>query len=556
MNTTPRSCWSGAARPFHPFGWGLFMLLSALLLALPFPASAAPGDLDPSFDGDGKVLTDFRGFEEANALVVQPDGKLVAAGYSATIDGSAFALARYNPDGSLDKRFGDRGHVVTPFGQRDFAVALVVQTDGKLVAAGGKDLFTGRSDFALARYNPNGSLDRRFGDAGRVVTDLGRHDIPIALVLQPDGKLVLLGRTTGGTTLVRYSPDGRLDASFGVSGVVVTEARSAGALILQPDGKLVLGARPLARFNVDGTLDTSFGVGGFTFGSTAFPLTFRTAMALLPDGKLVAAGGNFPGDVALERFSSDGSPDTSFGTGGLVVISLGEGSAPTSLLVQPDGRLVALGGVGRVGNRHSLLVRYQPDGSLDTSFGGGGFVRTDMREPFFGAALVRQPDGKLIVGGESRVSGDSDFALARYVTTEEPLAVAPTCGGWPATILGTSRKDTIRGTRGPDVILGLGGNDTIRGLAGNDTICGGRGRDTLIGGGGKDRLLGEDGDDKLFGDKGRDSLDGGSGRDACRTGETARRCEGEPASSKPTSGERPKDPPKPPCPPISNFPCS
>ena len=80
MKTTPWSRWSGPARPFHPFGRGLFMLLSALLLALPVPALAAPGDLDPSFDGDGKVLTDFRGFEHANALVVQPDGKLVAAG--------------------------------------------------------------------------------------------------------------------------------------------------------------------------------------------------------------------------------------------------------------------------------------------------------------------------------------------------------------------------------------------------------------------------------------------------------------------------------------------
>jgi len=221
------------------------MLLSALLLALPVPALAAPGDLDPSFDGDGLVLTDFGGFESAGALVLQPDGKLVAAGYSATIDGSGFALARYKPDGSLD---------------------------------------------------------RRFGDAGRVVTDLGRHDFPIALVLQPDGKLVLLGATTGArTTLVRYSPDGQLDASFGINGVVVTEARAAGALILQPDGKLVLGARPLARFNVDGTLDTSFGVGGFA--STALPLSFtlRTGLALLPDGKLVAAGGNFAGTVQTHR---------------------------------------------------------------------------------------------------------------------------------------------------------------------------------------------------------------------------------------------------------------
>ena len=251
------------------------------------------------------------------------------------------------------------------------------------MAAGGKDLFTGSSDFALARYNPNGSLDRRFGDAGRVVTDLGRHDVPIALVLQPDDKLVLLGSTGAfTTTLVRYSPDGRLDASFGISGVVeITEALRAGALMLQPDGKLVLGARPLARFNADGTLDTSFGVGGFAFGSTAFPFTGRrTALALLPDGKLVSAGGDF----ALQRFNSDGSPDASFGTDGLALINLGERSDATALLVQPDGRLVASGGIGtRFGNRDLLLARYHPDGSLDASFGGGASSVPTSASHFF-----------------------------------------------------------------------------------------------------------------------------------------------------------------------------
>ena len=160
-----------------------------------------------------------------------------------------------------------------------------------------------------------------------------------------------------------------------------------------------------------------------------------------------------------------------------------------------------------------------------------------------GCGLVLQADGKLVAAGDSNASVGSDFALA-------PLAVPRKCGGRRATILGTSRKDTIRGTRGADVILGLGGNDTIRGLQGNDTICGGPGRDRLIGNEGNDRLLGEGQSDKLFGDNGSDSLDGGSGRDACRTGETVLRCEGQVAAS-----ERPKDPRKPPCPPVSNFPC-
>ena len=183
------------------------------------------------------------------------------------------------------------------------------------------------------------------------------------------------------------------------------------------------------------------------------------------------------------------------------------------------------------------MARYHPDGSLDASFGSGGAVRTRFGRSFFGLqALALQADGKLVAAGDSNASGDSDFALARYVTTDEPLAVPRKCGGRRATILGTSRKDTIRGTCGPDVILGLGGNDTIRGLQGNDTICGGPGRDTLIGNEGNDRLLGEGQNDKLFGDNGSDSLDGGSGRDACRTGETARRCEGQAAARRAAQG--------------------
>jgi uncharacterized delta-60 repeat protein len=143
MNTTPRSCWSGPARLFHRFGRGLFMLLSALLLPLPVPALAA---LDPSFDGDGRVLTDFplegrSGNEGTFALVVQPDGKLVAGGPRFIIDpdvlDSDIALARYNPDGTLDRSFDGDGRVLLDFGDFEIVNALVVQPDGRLVAAGG-----------------------------------------------------------------------------------------------------------------------------------------------------------------------------------------------------------------------------------------------------------------------------------------------------------------------------------------------------------------------------------------------------------------------------------
>ncbi|MGH8570451.1 MAG: hypothetical protein ACREXU_21220, partial [Gammaproteobacteria bacterium] len=230
--------------------------------------------------------------------------------------------------------------------------------------------------------------------------------------------------------------------------------------------------------------------------------------------------------------------------------------AARALVRQPDGKLVAAGNFGATGVRDFALARYNPDGSLDTSFGAGGLVRTDFAStfPLSFIGLALQTDVKVVTAGRSDASGDLDFALARYLLTDEQPQPPPTCGGRPATILGTAGADTMRGTLGRDVILGLAGNDTIRGLAGNDTICGGTGRDTLIGGDGNDRLLGKSGKDRLFGDGGQDRLDGGTDRDRCRGGQgrnTTIRCEDR-------NAPRPPDPPPPPpdpCPPISNSPC-
>jgi len=187
---------------------------------------------------------------EALALVLQPDGKLVAAGSSdAGGTGSDdFILARYLPGGSLDPTFGVGGKVTTDFGGRDLAFTLVLQPDGKLVAAGGSP-FRGFSSFSLTRYLPDGSLDRTFGTEGKVITEFGGEEVSaIALVLQPDGKLVAAGIEGSNVTgtfdfaLARYLPNGSLDPTFGVGGKVTTDfgtGERAGALILQPDGKLV-----------------------------------------------------------------------------------------------------------------------------------------------------------------------------------------------------------------------------------------------------------------------------------------------------------------------------
>jgi uncharacterized delta-60 repeat protein len=321
-------------------------LLVAWLVALsvPHPGQADPGDLDRSFGRDGKVRTSFRTGATASALVLQPDGKLVAAGNSNAGSTADFALARYHADGSLDATFGTGGIVRTPIGGVAFAFALLLQPDGKLVAAGFQG-FT--STIALARYHADGSLDAGFGTGGIVLTPIGTGAGASALVLQPDGKLVAAGGALAGGpsdfALVRYHADGSLDPTFGTGGIVLTAFGSdagASSLVLQPDGKLVAAGADfvLARYHADGSLDATFGTGGIV--RTAISAG-ANALVLQPDGKLVAAGGF--SHFALVRYHADGSLDATFGTGGIVVTAFGSHAAATALVLQPDGKLVAGG---------------------------------------------------------------------------------------------------------------------------------------------------------------------------------------------------------------------
>ncbi len=206
------------------------------------------GSLDPTFSTDGKVTTDFAGgFDEAFAVALQPDGKIVAAG-GAVVGSSPFdfALTRYNPDGSLDPTFGTDGKATTDFGGTDEALAMALQPDGKIVAAG--QAFTGSSpdfavDFAVARYNPDGSLDSTFGTGGKVTTDFAGFDAARAVALQPNGKIVAAGGSSFDFAVARYKKHGSLDPSFGPGGKVTTDFASstdvARAVALQPDGKIV-----------------------------------------------------------------------------------------------------------------------------------------------------------------------------------------------------------------------------------------------------------------------------------------------------------------------------
>jgi uncharacterized delta-60 repeat protein len=424
-------------RPFHIPRSGLLVVLAglvALQLAVAVPAQARAGDLDPTFGTGGKVTTDFAGRgEEALALALQDNGRIVAAGRTDESDVSAlgdFALARYLHDGRLDTGFGVGGKVQLDFsgsGGDDVAEALVVQ-DGRPVA-GGHAL----SDWALARFRRDGRLDASFGSGGKVTTPLGGtiHD----LALQADGKLVAAGSSRSNWALARYNADGTLDPTFGTDGVVTTIFpdvlfAEAFAVAVQPDGRIVAAghaggaAFALARYNPDGSLDPTFGGDGTV--TTAFGGFFNEAFALVVqgNGRIVAAGENFGATAvfALARYRQDGSLDPSFGGDGTVTTDFGGsgGGLASDLVAQADGRLVAAGAAdhGTATGFDFALARYRQDGSLDASFGGDGTVTTDLAGGSDGAnALALQSDGRLVAaGGESpdQFGVSADFALARY----------------------------------------------------------------------------------------------------------------------------------------------
>jgi uncharacterized delta-60 repeat protein len=297
------------------------------------------GRLDRTFGRKGTVLTSFgsRTSSGVSAVAIAPNGKIVAVGSGHWGGGcdclrSHIALARYGPRGRLDPSFGRGGRVVTGFGARNGGEveAAAIQPDGKIVVAA--DYFGAGTDFGVARYNDDGTLDRTFGTGGRVVTKVGEISAYAAgVVVQPDGKIVVAGTASvglsGRTALVRYNANGALDPTFGRGGISHTKAGYVSGLAIQHDRKLVTTRDPfgLARFLKDGSLDGSFGRNGKV--RTDFQgRASADEVAVRADGKIVVAGtvGSYPrGDFTLARYTSSGSLDDSFGSGGKVLTDFG-----------------------------------------------------------------------------------------------------------------------------------------------------------------------------------------------------------------------------------------
>lgn len=407
----------------------LALLCSVTILTV---AAAQAGDRDPTFDGDGIAITDINSYDLGNDLAIQTDGKIVVVGGSGTFSNTSLTVTRYNSDGSLDAGFGSGGVVVTAVGDSSIANAVALQSDGKILVVGGDSQWFGSSHrMIVVRYSSDGALDNTFGSGGIVVLAIGGFSGAEDVVIQPDGKIVVAGYSyivAASFTFVRLNPDGSFDSTFDNDGVfVVPQSANARptygrAVALQTDGKIVAAGFDgggqtsdiaVIRCNSDGSLDSTFGSGGVVFTNISDQQKdTANDLAIQPDGKIVVVGTSAykTNSVAvLARYNTDGSLDTSFGKNGRVAppIYVGAAGSASGVALQADGKILIAQGRDLLLFATFNVSRYETNGSLDNTFGRFGTVTAPIGYVATAAAVALQPDGRIVAAGTGNFRSDN-----------------------------------------------------------------------------------------------------------------------------------------------------
>ena len=402
------------------------------------------GTLDTSFDGDGIVITPFNGFDAfVQSLLIQPDKKILAAGTISKGGINQFGLARYLSDGSLDESFGNLGKVISDYPELMIVSSMALQSDGKIVVVG--NLYNSSASFSrfvLVRYDSNGILDSSFGIDGRVITNISNKlDRITSIIIQNDGKIIASGTTSDDATysdfaLVRYNSDGTLDINFGANGIVVSSINTwdfGNAIALQDDNKIVISGSTSNEFNPVfgpdydflvlkydkyGVLDATFGNGGSVIIGTTEANEKALSVKVMSDGKIVIGGEHhiMKYSFMISQLLPNGDADTSFGNNGLVLNDLAS-QFIESVAMQIDGKFVITeyNGTGGCCSANIKLIRFLANGTYDTTFGTNGIVTADfLNENNQANSIVIQDDGKIIIGGVSGNQIHSDYGLARF----------------------------------------------------------------------------------------------------------------------------------------------
>jgi uncharacterized delta-60 repeat protein len=399
------------------------LLVCSIFLIASTLAAGQAGTLDPSFGRGGIVTTDFGdringNVAMATAVTIQPDGKiLVCGGIPSTTGFPIAAVARYNTDGSLDTTFGTSGIVTTQ--NLTVPSAITLQTDGKIVVAGPSEGLV----IDVARYLPNGTLDSTFGTNGIFTTGLNfRGSAPASqVIVQPDGKILVADGF-----LLRLLADGEIDSSFGTTGAATVVGNSATALALLPNGKIVASSVNglISRYTSSGILDISFGVNGqLSSPGPANALVLLSTGAFLVDGSLTSSLSGPTTGFAVFRYLGAGVTDATFATHGGVVTPVPTFSSVTAsaLGLQSSGDIVILGSASTLANPVFALARYTPSGQLDSTFGTNGTVTTTFGTTTLsapGIAIQSNGDIVAVAGFTTTVPHgefETGFKLARYL---------------------------------------------------------------------------------------------------------------------------------------------
>jgi uncharacterized delta-60 repeat protein len=416
------------------------LLISTSLLLFCFaarlPAQTA-GSLDPTFNGTGIVRTAFgNSHSEPNGIAVQPDGKIIVSGivYSSSI---LFAVVRYNPNGSLDATFGTGGKVITPVGLNVLGGAVAIQSDGKIVVAGMTENPT--YDFTVLRYNANGSLDNSFGSGGIVITAMGSdNDFAESVALQSDGKIVVVGSSYNGSNMdyavARYNTNGSLDTSFDGDGKIIKHIANddfGRSVAFQSDGKILVNGSSnfggrynfvTMRFNTNGSLDTTFVPNGIVISPVGSNAQARD-IVVQPNDKFLVVGGvviNGTWNFGLVRYDSLGLFDNYFGSVGQVFTPIYNAfDSATSVVLQTNGKIVVGGNACTTDRCDLTIARYNPNGTLDTTFDFDGKVTVPVEMAEQNVQVAIQPDGNIVAAGSSAVDNSDgsriDFAVVRFL---------------------------------------------------------------------------------------------------------------------------------------------
>lgn len=420
-----------------------YTVIRALLTFLLLQFSAAyvypngPGNLDLTFAGAGYEYYGFEGGPyRGTEVLVQPDGKILTLSNSNPMYART-GITRFDPDGTLDKSFGNGGKILPDvhFGfDASGGGGLLLQPDGKIVFVGSMGWEVGRS-VALARYNTDGTLDTSFDGDGMVLTRIAGHgSFSTGAALGPDGKIVVIGQWYDPPAfgyrpgMIRYNANGSLDTSFDGDGQLTTSSFHWSGIAVQADGKIVTSFSlstsdtnfRLARYNLNGGLDADFDGDGMVTTPMLPGTSGIFSMELMPDGRILAGGKTTTGsnyDFAIARYHPDGSLDTSFNGTGKVITPVGAGDDNLQdIAIQSDGKIVAAG-FSRNGTVLDMeLVRYHFDGSLDSTYGSGGKAVIDLGFNDLIDAIALDASNRAVIVGAAQMN-----LVGRITSDHAPL---------------------------------------------------------------------------------------------------------------------------------------